>query len=46
MPRRRKTLVPKAPLTSVPAALRDQFVRQGRFQPKRSRRLSGGSRKR
>src|SRR5437660_1646103 len=29
MPRRRKTLMPNAPLTPVPAEILDQFVRQG-----------------
>src|SRR6266702_498814 len=29
MPRRRKTLMPDAPLTPVPAEILDQFVRQG-----------------
>lgn len=33
MPRRRKTLMPDAPLTPVPAEILDQFVRQGPLSP-------------
>jgi hypothetical protein len=40
MPRRRKTLMPDAPLTPVPAQILDQFVRQGRSRPGSSRRPS------
>jgi putative transposase len=33
MPRRRKPLMPDAPLTPVPAEILDQFVRQGPLSP-------------
>src|SRR5438876_11461731 len=33
MPRKRKTLMPDAPLASVPSEILDQFVRQGPISP-------------
>ncbi len=33
MPRRRKALMPNAPLAPVPSEILDQFVRQGPISP-------------